>query len=69
MSPQLMVAAPRLLAALRKARACIQLDRTALADCAMRPDGSIEEDQRPALAEYDEVLAEIDAAIAEAGGR
>ena len=58
-----------LLAVLRKARACIQLDRTALADCAMRPDGSIEEDQRPALAEYDEVLAEIDAAIAEAGGR
>lgn len=68
MSPNLMVAAPRLLAALHKARACIQLDRTAMADCAMRPDGSIEEDQQPAIAEYDEVLAEIDAAIAEAEG-
>lgn len=64
----LFAAAPRMLAALRKARDCILIDRTALADCAMRPDGSIEEDQQPAIAEYDEVLAEIDAAIAEAEG-
>ncbi len=63
----LIAAAPAMLAALRKARDCILIDRTALADCSTGPDG-IDEDAQAGVAEYDETLAVIDAAIAQAEG-
>ncbi len=52
-----------LLAAAQAARAMITVDRRALADCETRTDGTFEADATVALAEYDAVLAQIDAAI------
>lgn len=65
---RLIAAAPRMLAALRKARDCILIDRTALADCSTGPDG-IDEDAQAGVAEYDETLAVIAAAISQAEGQ
>lgn len=50
--------------ALRAARACIQQDRTHLADCHMGHDNKIDADGAAGLAEYDAVLQQIDAALA-----
>lgn len=51
-------------AALRAARACIQQDRQALADSHTSETG-LDEDGAAGVAEYDEVLAQIDEAEAE----
>jgi len=65
---RLIAASPKMLQALKTARDCILVDRTALADCHTAPDGSVDEDGASGLAEYDAALAEINAAIAEAEG-
>lgn len=65
---KVIAAAPNMLAALHKARACILIDRTALADSHTGPDG-LDEDGAAGIAEYDETLAVINAAIAEAEGQ
>lgn len=50
--------------ALRAARACIQQDRTSLADTGMRHDNTMDPDAAARVAEYDAVLQQIDAALA-----
>lgn len=67
---RLIAAAPELLEALRVARDCILLDRTALADTHMNPVTNTvdDEDGAEGLAQYDAVLSVIDAAIAKATG-
>jgi hypothetical protein len=50
--------------ALRAARACIQQDRTSLADTGMRHDNTMEPEAAAGVAEYDAVLQQIDAALA-----
>lgn len=50
--------------ALRAARACIQQDRTILADTGMRHDNTMDPDAAAGVAEYDAVLAQIDTALA-----
>lgn len=52
--------------ALNAARAFIQQDRTALADAHMGPDNALDADGAAGVAEYDQALALIDAAMAEA---
>lgn len=66
----LIASAPDLLEALRVARDCILLDRTALADTHMNPVTNTvdDEDGAEGLAQYDAVLSVIDAAIAKATG-
>lgn len=64
---RLIAAAPELLGELRKAREFIHMDRVSLADAHNGPDG-LDEDSAAAVAEYDEALARIDAAIAKASG-
>jgi len=55
--------------ALDKARACILLDRTTLADSHMDPaTNQVDEDGQAGLDEYDEVLAAIDSARSNTGG-
>jgi hypothetical protein len=50
--------------ALLHAKRCILLDRTALADAHMDPrTNRVEDEAVEALAEYDDVLARIDAAL------
>lgn len=51
--------------ALLHAKGCILLDRTALADAHMNPitNSIVDEEARDVLADYDEVLARIDAAL------
>lgn len=51
-------------AALHVARDFIHTDRMSLADCSTAPDGSIDPDDAEAVADYDNALALIDAAIA-----
>lgn len=53
-----------LVAVLSRARAFIHLDRQSLADCSMRPDNTMETDDAEAVAIYDAMLHEVDAAIA-----
>ncbi len=55
----------QMLEALRKARDVIWTDRVALADCHTGPEG-LDEDGAAGVADYDEALAQIDAAIASA---
>lgn len=52
--------------ALMAARACIQQDRQALADCHTGADG-LDEDGAAGVAEYDEVLQQIEEALAALG--
>lgn len=63
-------AAPELLEALHHARAHILIDRTALSDTHMNPVTNTvdDEDGIEGLAQYDAVLAVIDAVIAKATG-
>lgn len=63
---QLVMAAPKMLAALDRARAFIQLDRTAYADASVMADGTIDPSEQTGLAEYDAMLRTIDEAIAAA---
>jgi hypothetical protein len=66
----LMAAAPRMYQALKTARDCISQDRQALADAHMDPaTNRLDEDGQAGVDEYDAVLAEIDAAIAQAEGQ
>lgn len=54
----------RMRQALMAARACIALERTALADAHMNPDTNrVDDEAVEALAEYDSTLASIDAAL------
>lgn len=62
----LIEAAPRLLAALRRAQDCISQDRQAVADCHMGSDNRLDEDGQHAVDQYDAVLAEVAEAIAAA---
>lgn len=57
-----------MLAALIVAREFISTDRTALADCAMDPEGRMSDDDAAAVADYDKALLQIDAAIQKATG-
>lgn len=57
-----------LLSALRMARNNIQADRDVLLECCARPDGSLAPEDAELLAVVDGKLAQIDAAIAKAGG-
>lgn len=57
-----------LLAALSMARNDIQADRDVLVECCARHDGSMEPEDAELLAIVDGKLAQIDAAIAKAGG-
>lgn len=52
-----------LVSAAKAARDMILTDRTALADGAMRGDGTFDDDSAAALADYDAVIAQIDAAV------
>lgn len=65
---RLIAAAPDMLAALIVAREFISTDRTALADCAMDPEGRMSEDDAAAVADYDKDLLQINAAIQKATG-
>jgi hypothetical protein len=65
---RVMAAGPRLLSALETARACIAEDRKALFECHVDPSGGTDDLGRDGLADYDNVLSIIDAAIAKAGG-
>ena len=57
-----------LVCALLSAREVISMDRQCLADTHMDPTtNEVDEDGKAGLADYDEVLAEIDAALAKAG--
>lgn len=64
----LIAAAPELLDALKVARQFISIDRTSLADCSVRPDGTFDPDDAAAVADYDTALALIDDAIEKATG-
>lgn len=57
-----------LLKALRVARDFIATDRQSLADASTAPDGSIDPDDAAAVADYDQALEQIDAAIKSATG-
>lgn len=51
-------------AALEAAKATIEIDRTSLADTSMRHDNTMDPDGAQGVAEYDAVLAQIDAGLA-----
>lgn len=56
----------QLLAACRAAREVIATDRQAFADCNVLPDGGFLADDAEVIAEYDQALAQLDAAISRA---
>lgn len=56
----------QLLAACRAARDVIATDRQAFADCNVLPDGTFGADDAAVLADYDQALAQLDAAITRA---
>lgn len=58
----------KLLAALVIAREFISTDRTAFADTATNLDGTMADDDKAALGDYDEALLSMSAIIAEATG-
>ena len=69
---RLIAAAPEMLAALQSARDFIHTDRTHFADCCLESAESgtfTATDDAAVLADYDGLLAKIDAAIAKATGQ
>ncbi len=66
---RLIAASPDLYAALVNARSFIATDRASLVECCAGPDGEVDEYDASAIATYDELLAQIDAAISKAGGK
>ena len=65
---RLIAAAPDLLAALKKARATIWIERQSLVEVHSGPDGVLDSDGASWVDELDSELQEIDAAIAKATG-
>lgn len=53
----------RMVEALVDARACIVADRQSLHDSSVQADGTVADDDRPPLDEYDRVLEQISAAL------
>lgn len=65
---RLIAASPDLYAALLNARSFIATDRASMVECCTGPNGEIDEYDASAIATYDELLAQIDAAIVKADG-
>ncbi len=65
---RLISASPDLYAALVNARSFIATDRASMVECCTGPNGEVDEYDASAIATYDELLAQIDAAIVKAGG-
>lgn len=61
-----LTAEQQLLAACRTAREVIATDRQAFADCNVLPDGGFQAEDAEVIADYDQALAQLDAAIARA---